>query len=401
MNLEPKRSPLHDLHIQAGARMVDFHGWYLPVQYTSVIDEHLTVRRAAGLFDVSHMGQLSITGPGAFAFVQSMITNDLKRTIEKGLGVYAHLCNPSGGVLDDIFVYGLDHQNFFMVVNSSTREKDVAWLKKNIQPGVTLEELTDRAGFALQGPKALEIIHDIMPEVAQLPRFGFKKFPSPLEGEENKALWTCRTGYTGEAGAEFFGPVNFIRDLWNQFLAAGQGRGLKPCGLGARDTLRLEMGYPLYGDELREDRTSLESNMEWAVKWNKGDFIGRSALEKQKKEGLQYLLMGFELLERGIPRTGYNLQNRGRVVAQVASGTFSPSLQKGIGTAFFPAAIAKSGTRVEMDLKGRLVPAQIVDMPFYKHASPPTPLASPGLRPPSPSGRGEGEAGGRRPGEAI
>ena len=359
-----RRSPLHDWHAMAGAKFIDFHGWVLPVQYTSILDEHQAVRQAAGLFDISHMGQILIEGAGAFAFLQRVMTGDLQRTFDKGLGIYSHLCLPTGGVIDDIFVYGLKSpERFFMVVNGATHEKDVAWLRKNAGANTAITDLENRAGFAIQGPRALEIIRQTLAGVAELPRFAFQQITG---GAPNETFWACRTGYTGEEGAEFFGPVQTILALWKQLMENGKALGLKPCGLGARDTLRLEMGYPLYGHELDETHTSLESNMEWVVKWGKGDFIGRAAMEKQKAEGLKNLLMGFELTERGIPRQGYNLLHQGKVIAQAASGTFSPTLQKGIGTAFFPIALAKTGMLIEVELPGKRATAHVTQISLFK-----------------------------------
>jgi aminomethyltransferase len=362
-----QRSPLHEMHAHAGAKFIDFYGWELPVQFTSIMDEHQAVRKAAGLFDISHMGQVIIEGPGAFDFIQHLITNDLQRTFDKHLGVYAHLCLPTGGVIDDIFVYGLkDGKNsdrFFMVVNGSTHEKDVAWLRKNAPSGVTITDLERRAGFAIQGPKALEIIRKTLAGVAELPRFAFQQI---VGGGPNETFWACRTGYTGEDGAEFFGPAMTIKTLWKQLLENGESEGLRPCGLGARDTLRLEMGYPLYGHELTEEHTSLEAGLEWAVKWNKGDFIGREALWKQKQEGVKTKLLAYELLERGVPRGGSKIYKDGVFGGETASGTFSPSLQKGIGLVFAPAAWAVPGTKLEVEIHNKRVPAAVVTVPFYK-----------------------------------
>ena len=358
-----QRSPLRELHVHAGAKLVDFHGWELPVQFTSVIDEHNTVRKAAGLFDISHMGQVIIEGEGAFAFIQNMITNDLQRTLDKGLGVYGHLCLPNGGVIDDIFVYGLKDKRYFMVVNGATHEKDVAWLRKNAPAEVSIIDLEKRAGFAIQGPKALEIIRKTIAGIAELPRFAFQQIQG---GEPNETFWACRTGYTGEDGAEFFGPIITITALWKQLMENGEDDGLKPCGLGARDTLRLEVGYPLYGNELDENHTPLEANMEWVVKWNKGNFIGREALWKQKQEGVKTKLLAYELLDRGVPRGGCKIYKEGTAGGETTSGTFSPSLQKGIGLAYAPAAWSTPGTKLEVETQGKRVRAQVVALPFYK-----------------------------------
>jgi aminomethyltransferase len=362
-----QRSPLHELHAHANAKFVDFYGWELPVQFTSVIDEHTTVRRAAGLFDISHMGQVVIEGPGSFAFIQHLITNDLQRTFDKGLGVYAHLCLPTGGVLDDIFVYGLRDSKhgdrFFMVANGATHEKDVAWLRKNAPSGVAIVDLEQRAAFAIQGPKALNVIRKTVAGVAELPRFAFQQIKG---GEPNEMYWACRTGYTGEDGAEFFGPALIINALWKQMLENGEEEGLKPCGLGARDTLRLEAGYPLYGHELTEEHTPLEANMEWVIKWGKGDFIGRDALWRQKQNGVKTQLLAYELRERGVPRQGCKLIREGMPGGETTSGTFSPTLQKGIGLAYAPIDWGKPGTRLDIEIHQKSVPATVVTLPFYK-----------------------------------
>ncbi|MFA5975548.1 MAG: glycine cleavage system aminomethyltransferase GcvT [Elusimicrobiota bacterium] len=364
MTLTLQRSPLHDLHVAAGARLIDFYGWHLPVQYTSIIDEHQTVRQAAGLFDISHMGQLLVSGSKAFDFLQSLTTSDMRRTWDKGIGVYAHLCRPEGGVIDDIFVYGRKSaQEFFVVVNGATHQKDVEWFRQHATDDVTIIDLENRGGLAIQGPKALDIIRQTIAGIAELPRFAFQRISGA--GPQD-SFWGCRTGYTGEEGAEFFGPASTIFTLWKQLMENGADSGLKPCGLGARDTLRLEMGYPLYGHELNEQRTSLESSMEWAVKWPKGDFIGRAALEKQKRDGLREQLIAYELLERGVPRHGAKVFREGTLGGETTSGTFSPSLQKGIGLVFAPISWNNPGTRLEVEIHQKRVPAQVVTLPFFK-----------------------------------
>lgn len=362
--LDLKRSPLHALHAHAGAKFVDFHGWELPVQYTSIVEEHQAVRQAAGLFDISHMGELLVEGPGAFEYLQHLITNDLRRSWEKSLGVYAHLCRPGGGVIDDIFIYGLkEPQRFLVIVNGATHDKDVAWLRQHAAPGVSVTDLDNRGGIAIQGPKALDIIRQTIAGVAELPRFAFQQWPAAAAQE---ALWACRTGYTGEDGAEFFGPAPTISLMWKQLMENGHPEGLKPCGLGARDTLRLELGYPLYGHELTEERTPLEARMEWVIKWDKGDFIGREALALQKKAGTREQLLSFELTDRGVPRGGFRVFRDGQPGGVVSSGTFSPSLQKGIGLAYAPADWNQPGSVLEVEINTRRVPAEIVTLPFYK-----------------------------------
>ena len=375
---ELRRSPLHDLHVHAGAKFIDFYGWQMPVQYTSIIDEHQATRQAAGIFDISHMGQVLIEGARAFDFIQKLITSDLDRAFDKGLGVYGHMCLPSGGVIDDIFVYGLKEASatrpadarqicggrFFMVVNGATHEKDAAWLRTNAMDGVTISDLENRAGFAIQGPNALAIIRETMAGIAELPRFAFQQIQG---GTPNETFWGCRTGYTGEEGAEFFGPSRTIIPLWKQLMENGAAHHLKPCGLGARDTLRLEVGYPLYGHELTEERTPLEAKMEWVIKWNKGDFIGRQALEKQKQEGCQEQLLAYELEERGVPRQGTKVFKDGQPGGLTTSGTFSPSLQKGIGLAYAPVSWNNAGTNLDVEIHDKRVPAKVVALPFYKN----------------------------------
>lgn len=364
LDVGPKQSPLHALHQQGGAKLIDFHGWMLPVQYTSILEEHQAVRQAAGLFDISHMGQVFITGPSAFKFIQGLMTNNLQRTLDKGLGVYTHLCLPTGGVIDDIFVYGAKNgQEFFMVVNSATHAKDVDWLRKHVMEGCAIIDLENRGALAIQGPHALEIVRQTLAGIAELPKFAFQRI-SGATAEES--FWGCRTGYTGEEGAEFFGPASTIKILWKQLLENGNSFGLKPCGLGSRDTLRLEMGYPLYGHELTDQRTSLEANMEWVIKWDKGDFIGREALEKQKRDGLKEQLLAYELLDRGVPRQGCRIFKEGIIGGETTSGTFSPSLQKGIGLAYAPIEWNKAGTPVEVEIHQKRVPAQVTSLPFYK-----------------------------------
>lgn len=359
-----RQSPLHAQHLRLGAKLIDFHGWMLPVQYSSIIEEHQATRRAAGLFDISHMGQVLVSGPGAFDYLQRLVTSDLRRGAEKGLGQYAHLCRDDGGVIDDIFIYpsAATHE-FFVVVNSATHDKDVAWLRRHATPGVNVTDVEGRGALALQGPQALAIIRKTLAGVAELPRFAFQRISGRSPAD---SYWGCRTGYTGEDGAEFFGPARTIELLFKQFLEAGSALGLKPCGLGARDTLRLEMGYPLYGNELSETRTPLEAGLDWVVKWDKGPFVGREALEQQKRRGLKERLLAYQLLDRGVPRAGTTLYKEGVSGGLTTSGSFSPSLQKGIGLAYAPVSWNNPGTVLEADLYGKRVRAEVVSLPFYR-----------------------------------
>ena len=356
-------SPLNELHRLLGGKLIDFFGWSLPVQYSSVMEEHLAVRQAAGLFDISHMGQVLVSGPNALPFLQKLVTNDLTRGLEKGIGIYAHLCLPTGGIIDDIFVYGRTAQEFLVVVNSSTHEKDVAWLRNNLMEGAAVIDLEHRGGLAIQGPNALEIIRRTVAGIAELPRFAFQRING---ADAQSSYWGCRTGYTGEEGAEFFGPESTIRTLWKQLLENGRALGLKPCGLGARDTLRLEMGYPLYGHELDETHSPLEANLEWVIKWKKDHFTGREALAQQKSAGVDQQLLAYELSQRGVPRQGAKIFKDGVLGGETTSGTFSPSLQRGIGLAYAPVAWNQPGAALEVAINDRKVPAVVVTLPFYK-----------------------------------
>jgi aminomethyltransferase len=327
------------------------------------MEEHLAVRRSAGLFDISHMGQVLVTGANALAFLQGMVTADVRRSLERGLGVYGHLLLPTGGVVDDVFLYALSPQEIFVVVNGATHTKDVAWLRQHATGGVAIIDLEARGALAIQGPQALAVVRQTVAGVAELPRFSFQK----ISGNDAQAgYWACRTGYTGEEGAEFFGPARTIHTLWKQLLENGEALGLRPCGLGARDTLRLEMGYPLYGHELTEDRTPLEANMEWAVKWSKGDFLGRAALEKQRAAGLQARLLAYVLEDRGVPRQGCPVRRDDVAGGLTTSGTFSPSLQQGIGLAYAPTDWSAPGTPLTVEIHGRPFAARVESLPFFK-----------------------------------
>lgn len=358
-----KRTPLHPIHVSAGARLVEFAGWEMPLQYSGVVDEHRAVRTAVGLFDVSHMGRLSVGGRDASSFLQLVTTTNPDR-LAVGTAHYSMVLNPAGGIKDDIFVYRLAPTRFLVCVNASNRDKIFSWFcAKAPQGDVRLEDQSDDlAQLALQGPRSPDVLRVLCPEAAARLK--------PRQCLET-ALWgepaiIARTGYTGEVGYELYLPAPAAAKIWEALMDAGQQAGIKPCGLGARDLLRLEVGYLLYGNEIDEQTTPLEANAAFAVDFTKGDFIGRQALLEQKAQGLARILVGFELVENGVPRHGMTVVTDGREIGRVTSGNFSPWLKKGIGLAFVPMAYSEPGTRVQVDIRGRLYDARCVKPPFYK-----------------------------------
>jgi aminomethyltransferase len=356
-----RRTSLYDSHKLLGGKIVDFHGWELPVQYESVMKEHEATRHRCGLFDVSHMGQVFVTGPGALAFLQKVNANDIAR-IGPGKAIYSHLPNEKGGVVDDVIVSCLAKNRYLVVVNAATADKDFAWFQKNAKGfDVVLENKSDHFGMiAVQGPRAVDIMRLIAPAALDMPRFGALE----LEMHGHPSFIT-RTGYTGEDGFEFIVPNEIVVRVWEDLLAQGRSFGAVPCGLGARDTLRLEAGYLLYGEDLNDDISTYEANYGWVVKLDKGDFIGKAALVKQKAEGIKRKLTGVKLLERGVPRAGASVMIDGKEAGKLCSATFSPSLQAGIGTGYLDRPDLAPGTKCSVTLHGREIPAEIVKTPFY------------------------------------
>jgi len=366
MSSDLKRTPLYDEHLAAGGKMVPFAGWEMPVQYrTGITAEHRAVREAAGLFDVSHMGEIDVRGDRALDFVQHVTTNDAAR-IEVGQAQYSTLVREDGTLLDDLIVYRFPDR-FMLVVNASNRERDLAWVQR-FAPEFGVE-LTDRSDdtalLALQGPKAQAILGRLTDH--DLDGIGYYRF---AEGQVNgRSAVISRTGYTGEDGFELYVPAADAADLWRRLLQAGADDGLVPAGLGARDSLRLEVGYALYGNDMDERRTPLEAGLGWVVKLDKGPFVGRDALLRQKEEGVRVRLAGFRLTERGFPRAGYEVRVGGETVGEVTSGVVSPSLGEGVGMAYVPADAAKPGTAIEIVIRDRSVPAEVVRPPFYKQGT--------------------------------
>lgn len=365
---EVKKTPLAARHEALGARMVDFAGWYMPVQYRGIMEEHRTVRSKAGLFDLGHMGQVDVTGPEALAFLQYVTTNDLSK-LQPGDAQYGMMLYPDGGVVDDIFVYRRPSgEGYFVVINAANVDKDVAWLHeqrdKRRDLDVTVKNVSDQTGMiAIQGPKAEEILQKLTDV-----RLSSVKYLTAVDGTIDGApCLIARTGYTGEDGFELYCPIEKTGQLWDRLLEVGTPLGLQPIGLGARDTLRLESRMSLYGNEISAEINPLESGLNWAVKLDKGDFIGRDALLKQKERGVARRLVGFKMVERGgVPRSHYEVEVDGKPVGYVTSGTSSPTLGENIGLALVDRAIAGVGKPLDIVIRGKPVRAEQVKVPFYK-----------------------------------
>jgi aminomethyltransferase len=352
------RTPLYDWHVAHGARMVDFGGWDMPIQYTTITEEHVAVRTAAGVFDVSHMGRLSFGGAGALDLIQWVFTNDAA-AMKDGQARYGLICNERGGVRDDVLVYRWPY-GWAMVVNASNREKIVAWIEahragRDVQ---MVDQTLTTAMVAVQGPRAVELCRGLVEaDAAQLKYY----YAAPTR-YRGKGCVVSRTGYTGEDGFEFLVAADQAVTLWEELLA----RGARPCGLGARDTLRLEAAMPLYGHELSEEIDPLQAGLAWAVKLTKGDFLGRDALLRRKDDPTLRRRVGLELEGKRIAREGAAVLRGGSAVGQVTSGTFAPTLERAIAMAYVDPALATVGTACEVDIRGKAAPARVVPLPFYK-----------------------------------
>jgi aminomethyltransferase len=359
-----KRTPLYESHVSLGARMVDFAGWEMPVQYSGPIPEHMAVRNAAGLFDVSHMGEVEIIGDNALALVQKLTSNDASKLADNQVQ-YSALTNESGGIIDDLLVYRLNSEYFMLVVNASNADKDYAWIKQQANQIGNVKAYETSGGYALlalQGPKAEDILQDITDHMLdRIPYYWSQKVH--VDGIECRV---SRTGYTGEDGFEIFCDPKDALHLWNRLLLTGQPEGLLPCGLAARNTTRLEAAFRLWGNDMDETTTPLEAGLGWITKLNKGDFIGKQAIEAQRAQGLTRKLIGFEVLDRAPARDGYAIIIGGQEVGKIASGSPAPYLQKNIGMAYLPVEHTAVGTEISISIRGREVPARVVELPFYK-----------------------------------
>ena len=361
---QPARAtPLAACHLAAGGQMVDFAGWSLPVQYRGrgLVAEHLATRRACGLFDVSHMGEIIVQGPDALAEVNRLVSNNVA-ALEDGDACYALLCHEDGGIVDDLYVYRLGAERLLLVVNAANTAKDLAHIKRHaLHPERFEDRSADFAQLALQGPKASEILANVADgEAIGLPRNRIR-----VHDFRGANLLVATTGYTGERGFEVYAPPEVAPDLWNALLAAGKPDAISPVGLGARDTLRLEVGYPLYGNDLNDQTNGIEARLSWAIKFKAGDFIGRDALLEIKRRGPGRRLVGLHMVDRGVPRAGYPVLHQGEVVGQVTSGTHSPSLERPIALAMVPAGLSQIGTLLSIDIRGKTRQAAVCRFPFY------------------------------------
>ncbi|HEU4798750.1 MAG TPA: glycine cleavage system aminomethyltransferase GcvT [bacterium] len=361
-----KRTSLYSIHVQSGGRMVGFGGWEMPVQYAGIVEEHRAVRTAAGLFDVSHMGEVVIDGPGALDSLQRLITNDAGR-LAVGGALYSPMCLPGGGIIDDLTVFRIGERRYLLVVNAATTDKDFAWIRDHTRHAEARDRSPEFALLALQGPRANEILGRVTR--ADLSGLEFFHFIDPVDVAGVPDCVISRTGYTGEDGFEVAIPWDAAPKVWDALIHSGRRDGLMPVGLAARDTLRLEAGLMLYGNDIDETTTPLEAPLGWTVKLDKGEFIGRDILVAQKQQGVRRKLVGFEMLERAIPRHGYALRAGGLKTGHVTSGTFGPWVNKSIGMGYVAAEFARPGTELAVEIRGKSARAATVKLPFYKRSA--------------------------------
>jgi len=358
-----KTTPLYEEHVRRGAKIIPFGGWLMPVQYTSIMDEHQAVRNDVGIFDISHMGQLMADGSGAREWLNTMLTNNIDK-LNVGTGQYTFLLNEAGGITDDLIVYRIEEQKFLLVVNASRTDEDFAWLDRHRPKHVALTNRSaDFGGVAIQGPRVAELFHALFGKNVDLPS---RNHIVDFEFDGTNVS-VARTGYTGEDGVEVFFRASDARNFWNTALEKGKAFGIKPCGLGARDTLRLEMCYPLNGSDLSPERNPIEAGLGLFVDLTKPNFIGRDVLLRTKDSGPQQKLVSFRMKEKGPPpRPHYSVFDNGERIGEVTSGTLSPSLNYGIGMAYVSAPHAKIGTLIDIEIRERKFRAMIEKKPLYK-----------------------------------
>ena len=363
----PRKTPLYEAHRRAGAKIIDFGGWLMPVSYPSgIIDEHRATRSAVGVFDVSHMGEVHFRGPRAAEAVQRLVTNDVAK-LSDGHAMYTVACRPTGGIVDDFIVYRITGEHFLIVVNAGNREKDIAWFRENVGSWCELDDASDETALlAFQGPKAAEVLQTLTAK----PLSSVRSFDVVSEIDiAGVRTSIARTGYTAEDGFEIFCDAGDASRLWDRLIEAAATASGKPVGLGARDTLRLEGRLCLYGNDLTEETTPLEAGLGWVVKLDgAGDFIGKAALREQKAKGVARKLVGFVMRGRGVARHGYAIYaaSGGAAVGEVTSGTFGPTVEKNIGMGYVPAELAAPGGTLIVDCRGKMIEAEIVNGPFYK-----------------------------------
>jgi aminomethyltransferase len=341
--------------------MFIFCGWETPLQFSGIMEEHRTVRASVGLFDLSHMGRLRISGPESLSVLEYLTTNRVSSMANHQVQ-YSVMCNPTGGIIDDLTIYRLSEEDFLLCVNACNREKDLYWIREYSRGEIQILDLTEELlQLALQGPNAEKVLMKVFGEkIHQLGYFwsGYFKLNS-------KNILISRTGYTGEDGFELYIPKDVVESVWLELLARGEEVGIKPIGLGARDTLRIEMKYCLYGNDISEQTTPLEAGLQWLIRWDQGDFIGRQSLDEQRQVGQYKKLIGFQLLERGVPRSRYQISSAGKFVGEVTSGIISPSLGRGIGMGYVVRDYSKIGTPLEIHMRNKIVRAEVVSTPFY------------------------------------
>ncbi|NLF95564.1 MAG: glycine cleavage system aminomethyltransferase GcvT [Candidatus Riflebacteria bacterium] len=358
------KTPLCAVHEKLGARMIDFSGWYMPVQYTSIIEEHNAVREAAGLFDLFHMGEFWLTGPDALKNVQKIVTQDAEALSDRQIA-YTPMCRPDGSIVDDLLVYRWNAYKFLLVVNASNIEKDYNWIKSQLEGDVKFDNQSNNTGLiAIQGPQAEAILQKLTRQRLKPIKFYWFTSGKVLDVE----CIISRTGYTGEEGFELYYPAEHSEKLWNALMEAGKEAGIKPIGLGARDTLRLEARLMLYGNDISDNTTPIEANLNWTVKFNKGAFTGSDVLKKQKEQGVSKTLVGFELGKGPAARHGYPIVKDGKTVGEVTSGTMAPTLKKNIGLGYVPPALSAIGTVLDIEIRGKNYPATVIETPFYTRA---------------------------------
>ena len=358
-----KNTRLNSWHKRLGARMIEFSGWEMPVEFSGIVNEHMAVRTKAGIFDVSHMGEILIYGKRALDFVQYLTPNDASRLLP-GKAQYTVLTTPEGTFVDDLLVYCLEEDEYLLVVNCSNSDKDYEWILSH-QEGFDVKvenKSDDYTQLALQGPLAIEIFKPLV----EIDLEEMKSFRAEWGKIAEEDVLVSRTGYTGEDGIEIYTLSSHPEKIWEAILEKGKDYGLLPIGLGARDTLRLEARFMLYGNDIDETTTVLEAGLGWVVKFKKGEFLGRKALLKQKEEGIKRKIVGFELVDRGIARSHYPVYIEGEQVSEVTSGTFSPYLKKSIGLAYLPIEYTEEGTEFEIGIRDKKIKARVIPTPFYK-----------------------------------
>ena len=360
---QAKKTPLYEEHVRCGAKMIPFGDWIMPVQYSSIREEHLAVRNDVGVFDISHMGQLVAKGDQASTWLNEILTNNTDK-LEVGTGQYTFLLKENGGIIDDLIVYRTALDEFLLVVNASRTDDDFAWLKQHLRSGINLFNRSDAyAGLAIQGPRVVDLFHAILGREVNLP----SRNAIAYVVQDQMDLIIARTGYTGEDGVEVFFRAKDAVTVWNEVLEKGQTLGIRPCGLGARDTLRLEMCYPLNGSDLSPDRNPIEAGLGFFVDLKKERFIGKEALVKAKEGGTTSRLVAFRMQSKGPPpRAHYHVWRGDEQIGETTSGTLSPSLNEGIGMAYITATYARAETEIQIEIRGQKFPARVEKKPLYK-----------------------------------